>query len=51
MKSKNSATLSGVGGGSRAGESSPTCREALNSSTGQTSRTPNAASISAALRA
>ncbi|MFF4386189.1 hypothetical protein ACFY0G_05220 [Streptomyces sp. NPDC001552] len=35
----------GVGGGSRAGESSPTRREALNSSTGQASRTPNAASI------
>ena len=49
--SKNSLTRSGDGGGSSAGESSPTCREALNSSTGHTSRTPNAASISAALRA
>ena len=33
------------------GESEPTCRAALNSSTGLTSRTPNAASISLALRA
>jgi hypothetical protein len=49
--SKNSVTRSGVGGGNTAAESSPTCREALNSSTGQASRTPNAASISPALRA
>ena len=40
----------GVGGAATAGESSPTCREALNSSTGHTSRAPNAASISAAFR-
>lgn len=37
---KNSATRSGDVGGRSAGESSSTCREALNSSTGQTSRTP-----------
>jgi hypothetical protein len=48
--SKNSVTRSGVGGGNTAGDSSPTCRDALNSSTGQTSRTPNKASISTALR-
>jgi len=49
--SKNSATRSGVGcGGNTAGESSPTCRAALNSSTGQTNRTPNNASNSTALR-
>jgi hypothetical protein len=49
--SKNSDTRSGVGGGNTAAESSPTWRDALNSSTGQTNRTPNAASISPDLRA
>jgi hypothetical protein len=49
--SKKASMRSGVGGGATPGESLPTWRAALNSSTGSASRTPNHAWISAALRA
>jgi hypothetical protein len=49
--SKNSASRSGEGGAVAGAESFATCRAALNSSSGLSSRTPNAASISPAFRA
>jgi hypothetical protein len=50
-KSKNSSIRCGLGGAVADGELESTCRAALNPSTGSTMRTPNAASISPALRA
>ena len=49
--SKNSASRSGDGGAVADAGSQATCRAALNSSSGLSSRTPNTASISLAFRA